>query len=201
MDSHASLRTRVHLYSVVSNSNYLQNLMYSLSHALFLSLPSSFPSSLLSPPSLSTPADCSSVTVDMTTTEPSGGYVNVTITSSTLTPVHRQASTTTFHIWMPSNVQIFVSDTTLRRVTTWKNPTSCSDTRGQFQTARINVTADFASGNSQFTADVLPLVSQRVSSSLEGMLIYRIEGIFRGPNFRKNPVSPPEEIFAFSVSY
>ena len=150
------------------------------SFSFLISPPSSF---FPSPPSPSTPADCSSVTVDMTTTEPSGGYVNVTITSSTLTPVHRQASTTTFHIWMPSNVQIFVSDTTLRRVTDWKNPTSCSDTRGQFQTARINVTADFVSGSSQFTADILPLVSQRVSSSLEGMLIYRIAGDFRGFKF------------------
>lgn len=179
MGSHASPQIRVHLHSVVSTSDELhcmQNLTCnnSMSHAFLLFL-SSLLSPLLSlplfPPPPSTPADCSSVTVDMSTTEPSSGRVNVTITSSTLTPVHREASTTTFHIWTPSNVQIFVSDTTLRRVTDWKNPALCSDTRGQFQTARINVTADFASGSTQFTADILPLVSQRVSSSLECMLM------------------------------
>jgi len=106
----------------------------------------------------------------MATTEPNSGTVTVTTTSSTLSAVHGVASTTTFHIWTPRNIDISVSDTSLRRVAGWLGP--CSTREGQYQTARLQVTANFVSGGSQFTGNVLPLVSHRVSSLHERYLVF-----------------------------
>lgn len=91
----------------------------------------------------------------------------VTASSSTWTPLHEDADSVAFYIWSPENIEISVSDTSLTRVEGWRS--SCADTVGQYQTARLDVTAEFtlATGATthSFRTSVFSTVAGQVRSS------------------------------------
>ena len=80
-----------------------------------------------------------------------------------LQPVYPSANDVTLHIWSPDDVVLSVSDNTLERVSMWKSQ-SCSDP-DSYQRARIMATTTFSSGSSQFTANILPFIAERVSQT------------------------------------
>ena len=100
-----------------------------------------------------------------TSTTVSSGSVNITLGISGLRPVYRGADTIRIYIWTPSQVELTSSTDRLFRVAGW-----VEDCRGgsgnQFQTARVFATARFSSGTNSFSADVLRLVQNRVSSDM-----------------------------------
>ena len=109
--------------------------------------------------------DCTKVSVDDSVNQ-LGQNVTVTLTAPTLQPVYPGANNMTLHIWIPDNVNLSVTDTELERVDMWKSPSCGSDEPGRFQTARIMATSTFVSGANNFTANVLPLIANRVSCSI-----------------------------------
>lgn len=85
---------------------------------------------------------------------PLSSPVEVSVTSSS--SLSSISSTVLFYVWTLTEVNLTVSDTTLRRV---------RDTCGldRYQTARLQALAQFQYGSSIFTTDVWPVVSASVS--------------------------------------
>ena len=89
--------------------------------------------------------------------------MTITFSSPLLQPVYPGANNVTLHVWTPGDISLSVSDNVLERVTGWRQPTCGSGDSDRYQTARIMATAEFTSGNSQFTANILPIIAHRVS--------------------------------------
>lgn len=85
--------------------------------------------------------------------------------SPVLQPVYPGANNVTLHVWTPGSIDLSVSDDTLERVNMWRHPTCGDRERDKYQTARIMATTRFASGNNHFTANILPIIADRVSEA------------------------------------
>ena len=106
------------------------------------------------------PESCDGASVDDTVSQVTPNVTVTFIAPSVLQPAHPSANTTTLHIWSPGDVALSVSDNTLEKVNEWKSSCSNDDS---YQTARIMAITNFTSGNYQFTADILPVIANRVS--------------------------------------
>ena len=90
------------------------------------------------------------------------GTVTISLTSSSLSPVHPMAAHLTFHIWGVSDIELDVSDDSLKRVKDWSADCSVQGS-DRYQSARITATARISDGTFGFTANILPIVSEYVS--------------------------------------
>ena len=88
--------------------------------------------------------------------------VNVTVTSTSLVPVHPNTNLITYHVWNINNIDFQVSDTILSRLDA---SAACNmESLGWYQNARLKASVKITSGGISFTADILPLISDKVGT-------------------------------------
>lgn len=90
----------------------------------------------------------------------SGGEVTISFGSNQLTPA--QSHSITLHIWSPGIISLSLSDNTLSRVRGWRD--ACDTDQFVYQTARVIATTEFTSGSDSFTADIVDIIINNVSS-------------------------------------
>lgn len=92
--------------------------------------------------------------------------VTITYNTSQLIPARQGANIAIFHIWSPTSFRLSLSDDTLSLVRGWRDNATCAEGNYVYQTARVLATADFTSGSDSFTANVVDIIINTVSSEM-----------------------------------
>ena len=118
--------------------------------------------------------DCEKITLKSGILASDIDTVAVTISSTSLKPVHSAANRLVYHVWDITDVDLQVTDTLLSRVMEWDEGVGCSLlSTERYQNARMMASAVITSGENSFTAtNILPLIANKVRTERKVFELY-----------------------------